>query len=218
MFDTDIAWEVRVLVSGIHSDPGGPTDGQAVIGAAALLFSLELYKDTVEGTQVSMPGYAWSSGAASVVEHAFVRPIFDLNDDRNPTGSLFSLLSADGPGLSQVQYPSVFEAPVGATTNQGVLARMGAAYTSYDSSQQAAGVGLTRPITDCRSLGAVPVFEGQIMTWSLPPDTYTLKCVPHVGNVLLDSSRCNTPAEGTTLDRANEVFGDTITFEFVPSP
>lgn len=215
-----ITWEVRALVDGIHSNPGGPGDGARVVGLAGMVADLELRDSQdarVELDRGSPTAAGWYSSVNEDKNAALCR-VFDYDGNGVKNARLTDAPSAGGPGMAFVQYPSLTDYPEGSDVDPGVLGGLGAAFTRFQPpSNQRAGVGLLATISmRCPRQGLLPLFEGQINTTGLAAGAYKLKVTAVNGSVLLGQPYCTA---GTPLPRvaaANLLFGDEISFTITP--
>ena len=209
-----VTWDTVAAVSGLHFQPGHPSDGYAAQGLANTPVTLELRAGNAAGPLVAADVFFSSindGNGGDPVERAAFANSFDV--EGNGPGRLIDTASGGGPFLSVFNYPAA--AP-------GQLLGMGAGYAAWDRSGGAGtttrGVGIGF-FPNAPGLGAVPGMEGQINTALLDPGTYTLVLVPELGtNVLRGDVDLVSDSPAAFAVAANQANGDTITFTVVPEP
>ncbi len=215
-----ITWDAQVSVSGKHDNPGRPGDGAAPNGLAGVCFNLELHQGTAEGPLADFPAGSddtrgWFSSAEAGQNAAFARS-FSIGGNEQLAGRVFDPLSAGGPSLAFIMYPTASGRPTSALTRSGVLAGQTAAFDAYLTGTAFAGVGVSGPTGltggGCSGLGILPLFEGQMNTTGLSPGTYVLVLVPRGGLILPGDFDCMIESPDRFAVPANEVIGDQISF------
>lgn len=211
-------YAVVLKASGFHQQPGHPSNGLEISGAANVVFNVELvdeYNNLVTDA-IFKSTINDGTGNDPLAASAFALGFINFATP----GRLIDPLTSGGPRLEPIYtYPT---APPGS----GKLIGQGAGYkewnrTGANSIRTTPGVGmLTYPSASGAGgrrtgWGHVPVAEGQIDISSLTPGTYTLKVIPGNGNNVLRGdfdmfASTNRPAFAVA---ANQTAGDSITFE-----
>lgn len=217
-------YAVVLEASGIHSQPGHPSDGKEIFGAANVVFNLELLDASNNPVGDAIFKSIINDGNGDPLASAAFSLGFTLQG--LPPGRLIDPTTLGGPRLEPIfTYPT---APVGS----GTLIGMGAGFKEWirtGSGITLPGVGMvtvpgpnpaTPNVGRRNGLGIVPVAEGQIDISNLPVGTYTLKVTPGNGNNVLRGDydmvlASNRPAFAVA---ANEAVGDTITFVVTDIP
>jgi len=239
-----INWAVRVEVSGIHAtDPtGGLGDGLPVAGGANLVFSLKV-TDEFAGEVLLSAGSATEQGwyssimdgtertgfGVDPIQNAAFPTVFDVGTNGAQGGTLYHPYASGGPHMEVYSYPSAdgrrasgLQGSASPVITDGSLRGMGAGYLEflpYPYGEETGGVGLAADVTDvCDALVGSPVFEGQINTAGMAPGVYTLELIEEEGNNVLwgEYYACTYGYNDTFAVAANQVSGDTITFEILP--
>jgi len=227
---TPLTWSVVVEASGVHNQPGHPSHGFQIYGAANLVFDLELHVGTAEGPLADADFYSTAQpGAAAAFARSYkiIGSNWATAVDRLGNGGPYM----GGPKASEVTPPTPKGPHTFPTAEPGKLIGMGCGYkdwlraTGGLNGSPTPGVGMTTLPGGFAGLGVVPVAEGQIDTTNLPLGTYVLK-VKKTGNEGAPGSAGNNVLRGDMdmragVDRpafavaANQVVGDTITFQLV---
>ena len=225
-----LTWSVVVEASGVHNQPGHPSHNYQIYGAANLVFDLELHVGTASGPLADADFYSSAqAGAAAAFARSYkiIGTNWAAAVDKLGNGGPFM----GGPRASEVTPPALKGPHTFPTAEPGKLIGMGCGYkdwlraTGGANGSPTPGVGMATLPGGYAGLGVVPVFEGQIDTTNLPLGTYVLK-VKKTGDESAPGSAGNNVLRGDLdmragVDRpafavaANQVVGDTITFELV---
>lgn len=216
-------YAVILEVEGVHQQPGHPSDGYEIFGAANLVFNLEILDeqdnpvtDAVFLSTINDTGLEWTPGTPAPFTAASA---FALGFNYLGPGRLIDPVGLGGPRLEPIfTYPN---APAGTGTWIG----MGAGFKEWNrtgglSDLTMPGVGMLDypniPTGGRRTgSGYVPVAEGQIDVSLLPNGIYKLRVTPGNGNNVLrgDMDMYASLNRAAFAVAANQTSGDTITFE-----
>lgn len=224
-------WAANVSVTGIHSQPGHPSDGLAPQGVANMVLSVELHQGTAAGPLVgsffsnihsgagALPCTSCAGGGGVCAGSAFALAWF-IPDTPWPAARVTEAASSGafaGPFMEVCMWPTV---------QTGKLLGTGAGYASWCrgcglGTTTTKGIGIP---TASGGLGTNAVVEGQIDLTGLPLGTYVLKLIPGAGNNVLrgDVDLVTAPGGGSQVQAfavaANATQGSEISFNITSVP
>lgn len=185
--DVNLNYAVVMEASGIHSQPGHPSDGKEIFGAANLVFNLELLDANDQPVTNAIFLSTINDGTGS---DPLAAAAFSLSFTNFGVGRLIDPTSLGGPRLEPIfTYPTN-------PPSSGKLIGMGAGFKEWvrtGSGITMPGVGMvTVPPPPSNPTGArrtgfgiVPIAEGQIRIADMTPGTYKLRVSAGNGNNVL---------------------------------
>ncbi len=182
-------------------------------GGANLVFSVELYRNTVDPLNLETGAMFRSTinDGTGTDPNASAAFAVSYNIAGN-YGRLIDKRSAGGPRLEPIfTYP---------TAEPGKLIGMGAGYKEWKRAGgdnnliTSPGVGMATMVNGAPGLGIVPVAEGQIDMSTLPDGVYVLRVVPGTGNNVLrgDLAMAQTVDRPAFAVAASGATGDELSF------